>query len=181
MHLWTVARRRRLTKTAKLRPGTMGPLRQVRVHDLSRILAGPWATQCLADFGATVWKIEKPGAGDDTRSWAPPWVRDAKGKDTREAAYYASTNRGKHSLAIDFTKTGGQMLLRALATRADVLIENFKVGTLARYGLDYASLSRVNPRLVYCSISAFGPDGPRAPEPGYDARIQAMSGPMRGT
>src|ERR1700741_2571328 len=137
MHLWTVARRRRLTKTAKLRPGTMGPLRQVRVLDLSRILAGPWATQCLADFGATVWKIEKPGSGDDTRHWGPPWGRDGKGKDTGEAAYFASTNRGKHSLAIDFTKAAGQQIVRSLAMRADVLIENFKVGTLAKHRLGY--------------------------------------------
>lgn len=159
----------------------MGPLHRVRILDLSRILAGPWATQCLADFGATVWKIEKPGAGDDTRSWGPPWVRDARGRDTREAAYYASANRGKQSVAVDFTKTAGQRLIRALATRADVLIENFRVGTLARYGLDYASLKLVNPRLVYCSISAFGQDGPRAAEPGYDAMIQAMSGLMSVT
>ena len=147
----------------------------------SRILAGPWATQCLADFGATVWKIEKPGAGDDTRLWGPPWIRNAKGADTKDAAYFASTNRGKQSLAIDFSKAAGQQLIRSLAMRADVVIENFKVGTLAKYRLDYQSLAGVNPKLIYCSISAFGQDGPAKDEPGYDAMIQAMSGLMSVT
>lgn len=156
----------------------MGPLHDIKVLDLSRILAGPWAAQCLADFGATVWKIEKPGAGDDTRHWGPPWLKDRKGKETSEAAYYLSTNRGKRSLAIDFTKSAGRRLIRGLATRADVLIENFKVGTLARYRLGYEDLRGLNPRLVYCSISAFGQDGPRAGGAGYDAMIQAMSGLM---
>jgi len=159
----------------------MGPLAGVKVLDLSRILAGPWATQCLADFGATVWKVEKPGAGDDTRHWGPPWVRDAAGADTGEAAYYASANRGKRSIAIDFTQEAGQQLLRSLAMRADVLIENFKVGTLTKYRLGYESLRRLNPRLVYCSISAFGQDGPRRDEAGYDAMIQGMSGLMSVT
>ena len=159
----------------------MGPLHGIKVLDLSRILAGPWATQCLADFGATVWKVEKPGSGDDTRHWGPPWVHDKKGKDTAEAAYFASTNRGKHSLAIDFTKPAGQQIVRSLALRADVLIENFKVGTLAKYRLGYESIKGVNPRLIYCSISAFGQDGPAANEPGYDAMIQAISGLMSVT
>jgi hypothetical protein len=159
----------------------MGPLHGIKVLDLSRILAGPWATQCLADFGATVWKIEKPGSGDDTRHWGPPWVHDNKGKDTAEAAYFASTNRGKHSLAIDFTRPAGQQIIRSLALRADVLIENFKVGTLAKYRLGYESIKGVNPRLIYCSISAFGQDGPAANEPGYDAMIQAISGLMSVT
>ena len=159
----------------------MGPLHGTKILDLSRILAGPWATQCLADFGATVWKVEKPGSGDDTRHWGPPWVRDGKGKDTGEAAYFASTNRGKHSLAIDFTKPAGQQLVRSLAMHADVLIENFKVGTLAKYRLGYESLKGVNPRLIYCSISAYGQDGPAAKEPGYDAMIQAVSGLMSVT
>jgi crotonobetainyl-CoA:carnitine CoA-transferase CaiB-like acyl-CoA transferase len=159
----------------------MGPLHGIKVLDLSRILAGPWATQCLADFGATVWKIEKPGSGDDTRHWGPPWVRNGKGKDTGESAYFASTNRGKHSLAIDFTKPAGQQLVRSLAMHADVLIENFKVGTLKKYRLGYESLKGVNPRLIYCSISAFGQDGPAANEPGYDAMIQAISGLMSVT
>jgi crotonobetainyl-CoA:carnitine CoA-transferase CaiB-like acyl-CoA transferase len=159
----------------------MGPLHDITVLDLSRILAGPWATQCLADFGATVWKVEKPGAGDDTRQWGPPWLKDAAGRDTGEAAYYLSSNRGKRSLAIDFTKAAGQRLIRGLAERADVVIENFKVGTLARYGLDYASLKALNPRLIYCSISAFGQDGPDAGGAGYDAMIQGMSGLMSVT
>jgi crotonobetainyl-CoA:carnitine CoA-transferase CaiB-like acyl-CoA transferase len=159
----------------------MGPLAGIKVLDLSRILAGPWATQCLADFGATVWKIEKPGSGDDTRHWGPPWIKDGRGKDTAEAAYFASTNRGKRSLAIDFTKPAGQQLIRALALRADVLIENFKVGTLGKYDLGYDSLHRLNGRLIYCSISAYGQDGPAAAEPGYDAMIQAISGLMSVT
>jgi len=156
----------------------MGPLNGIKVLDLSRILAGPWATQCLADFGATVWKIEKPGSGDDTRHWGPPWIPDGKGKPTADSAYFASTNRGKRSLAIDFTRPAGQKVIRSLALRADVLIENFKVGTLAKYRLGYESLKRVNPRLIYCSISAYGQDGPAAAEPGYDAMIQAVSGLM---
>lgn len=159
----------------------MGPLHGITVLDLSRILAGPWATQCLADFGATVWKVEKPGAGDDTRHWGPPWLKDGKGTDTEEAAYYASANRGKHSLAIDFTKAAGQQLIRGLAMRADVFIENFRVGTLAKHRLGFESLRGVNPKLVYCSISAFGQDGPAANEAGYDAMIQAMSGLMSVT
>jgi crotonobetainyl-CoA:carnitine CoA-transferase CaiB-like acyl-CoA transferase len=159
----------------------MGPLAGIKVLDLSRILAGPWATQLLADFGATVWKVEKPGAGDDTRHWGPPWLKDGKGRPSAEAAYFASTNRGKHSLAIDFTKPAGQQVIRSLAMRADVFIENFKVGTLAKYRLGYESLKGVNPKLVYCSISAFGQDGPAADGPGYDAMIQAMSGLMSVT
>ena len=159
----------------------MGPLQGIKVLDLSRILAGPWATQCLADFGATIWKIEKPGAGDDTRHWGPPWLKDSAGRDTGEAAYYLSSNRGKRSLAIDFTKPAGQKLIRGLAQRADVLIENFKVGTLARYGLGYDDLKALNPRLIYCSISAFGQDGPDAGGAGYDAMIQGMSGLMSVT
>jgi crotonobetainyl-CoA:carnitine CoA-transferase CaiB-like acyl-CoA transferase len=159
----------------------MGPLAGIKVLDLSRILAGPWATQCLADFGAIVWKIEKPGSGDDTRHWGPPWIADGKGKATADSAYFASTNRGKLSLAIDFTKPAGQQLIRSLALCADVLIENFKVGTLAKYDLGYDSLKGVNPRLIYCSISAYGQDGPSAAEPGYDAMIQAISGLMSVT
>ena len=128
-----------------------------------------------------MWKVEKPGAGDDTRHWGPPWLKDSAGRDTAEAAYYLSANRGKRSLAIDFAKPAGQKLIRGLAARADVLIENFKVGTLARYGLDYDSLKALNPRLIYCSISAFGQDGPEAGGAGYDAMIQAMSGLMSVT
>jgi len=159
----------------------MGPLAGIKVLDLSRILAGPWATQLLADFGAIVWKVEKPGNGDDTRQWGPPWIKDRKGRPTKDSAYFASTNRGKLSLAIDFTRPAGQQIIRSLALRADVLIENFKVGTLAKYRLGYESLRGVNPRLIYCSISAYGQDGPAAAEPGYDAMIQAVSGLMSVT
>ena len=142
----------------------MSPLEGIKVVDLSRVLAGPWCTQLLADLGAEVVKIERPGSGDDTRHWGPPWIPDGKGKPTADSAYFASTNRGKLSLAIDFTKAAGQQLIRSLALRADVLIENFKVGTLDRYRLGYESMKGVNPRLVYCSISAYGQDGPAAAE-----------------
>ena len=159
----------------------MGPLAGIKVLDLSRVLAGPWATQALADFGATVYKIEKPGSGDDTRGWGPPWLKDTDGHDTREAAYYLSANRGKHSIAVDLATPEGQDLIRALAAQCDVFVENFKVGGLARYGLAYADLAAVNPRLVYCSISAFGQDGPEAQGAGYDAMIQGMGGLMSVT
>jgi crotonobetainyl-CoA:carnitine CoA-transferase CaiB-like acyl-CoA transferase len=156
----------------------VGPLKGIKVLDLSRVLAGPWATQALADFGALVYKVEKPGTGDDTRSWGPPWLKDANGQDSRESAYYLSTNRGKQSLAIDLAAPDGQRLIRQLARRCDVLVENFKVGGLARYGLAYADLAADNPRLIYCSISAFGQDGPEAQGAGYDAMIQGMGGLM---
>ncbi len=155
-----------------------GPLNGIVVLDLSRVLAGPWATQALADYGAEVIKIEKPGSGDDTRQWGPPWLKDRAGQDTRESAYYLSTNRGKKSVAIDLAHPEGQALIRDLARSADVLVENFKVGGLARYGLDYATLAAANPRLVYLSISAFGQDGPDAAGPGYDAMVQGMGGLM---
>jgi crotonobetainyl-CoA:carnitine CoA-transferase CaiB-like acyl-CoA transferase len=155
-----------------------GPLAGIRVLDLSRILAGPWATQLLADFGAEVLKVEHPRGGDDTRSWGPPYLRDAKGRDTAESAYYLSTNRGKKSVAIDLARPEGQELVRGLAAQADVLVENFKVGGLARYGLAYPDLQPSNPRLIYLSISAFGQDGPDAAKPGYDAMIQGMGGLM---
>lgn len=156
----------------------MGPLAGIRVLDLSRILAGPWASQVLADFGADVLKVERPGAGDDTRHWGPPYLRDHAGNSTAESAYYLGANRGKRSLAIDFTQPAGQALISDLARQSDVLIENYKVGGLARYGLDYARLSQLNAKLVYCSISGFGQDGPRAAEAGYDAAIQALGGLM---
>lgn len=155
-----------------------GPLRDVVVLDLTRILAGPWATQVLADYGAEVLKVEHPLGGDDTRKWGPPFLKDASGRDTTESAYYLSANRGKRSLAIDFAKPEGADLIRRLAARADVLVENFRVGGLARYGLAYRDLETVNPRLVYLSISAFGQDGPDAAQPGYDAMIQGMGGLM---
>jgi crotonobetainyl-CoA:carnitine CoA-transferase CaiB-like acyl-CoA transferase len=155
-----------------------GPLQGIVVLDLSRILAGPWATQVLADFGAEVLKVEHPRGGDDTRRWGPPYLRDAAGNETGESAYYLAANRGKRSLAIDFSLPEGRTLVRQLAAGADVFIENFKVGGLARHGLSYSDLAADNPRLVYLSISAFGQDGPDAAKPGYDAMIQAMGGLM---
>jgi crotonobetainyl-CoA:carnitine CoA-transferase CaiB-like acyl-CoA transferase len=155
-----------------------GPLQGVVVLDLSRILAGPWATQVLADFGATVLKIEHPQGGDDTRRWGPPYLRDREGQETGESAYYLAANRGKLSVAIDFGRPEGQSLVRGLAAGADVLVENFKVGGLARHGLGYPELAVECPGLVYLSISAFGQDGPDAAKPGYDAMIQARGGLM---
>ena len=152
-------------------------LSHVRVLDLSRVLAGPWASQVLADLGAEVIKIERPRVGDETRGWGPPWL-DAGGAGTRSAAYFAATNRGKRSVTIDVSRPEGQAIVRRLASRADVLLENFKVGALARYGLAYADLAAENPRLVYCSISGFGQDGPYRDRPGYDFLIQAMGGLM---
>ncbi|MCP5082561.1 MAG: CoA transferase [Alphaproteobacteria bacterium] len=153
------------------------PLSHIRVLDLTRILAGPWATQLLADLGAEVIKIERPGEGDDTRLWGPPFIENADGSDG-DAAYFLSANRGKKSVAIDIAKPEGQNLVRQLALKSDVFIENFKLGGLAKYGLDYASLSAANPRLVYCSITGFGQDGPYAKRAGYDFMIQGMSGLM---
>ncbi|UKJ74765.1 CaiB/BaiF CoA transferase family protein [Azospirillum brasilense] len=148
-----------------------GPLSHVRVLELSRVLAGPWAAQTLADLGADVIKVERPGAGDDTRAWGPPWAGE-------ESAYFLSTNRGKRSITIDFERPEGQELVRKLAAQADVVIENFKVGGLVKYGLDYDSLKAINPALVYCSITGFGQDGPYAKRAGYDFMIQGMGGLM---
>lgn len=156
----------------------MGALSGYRVLDLSRVLAGPWCGQVLADLGAEVIKIERPGVGDDTRGWGPPYMKAADGSDSSEAAYYQSTNRNKLSVALNLATEEGQALVRALACECDVLIENYKAGSLAKYGLDYESLSKVNPRLVYCSITGFGQTGPRAEEPGYDFIIQGMGGLM---
>src|SRR5258706_10444642 len=153
----------------------------IRVLDLTRVLAGPWATQNLADFGAEVIKVERPGHGDDTRKWGPPFLRDREGRDTADAAYYLACNRGKKSITLDFTRPEGRELARALASKSDVLVENFKVGDLARHGLDYASLSTVHPRLVYCSITGFGQDGPYRDRPGYDFMIQGLGGLMSVT
>lgn len=147
----------------------------IRVLDLSRVLAGPWCTQMLGDLGAEIIKIEQPGKGDDTRSWGPPW--HGEGED-RLSAYYLSANRNKKSVAIDISKPEGQALIRELAAQCDVLVENFKVGGLEKYGLDYPSLKAVNPRLIYCSITGFGHSGPRAHQPGYDLMVQGMSGLM---
>ena len=156
----------------------MSALSGLRVLDLSRVLAGPWAGQMLADLGADVVKVERPGAGDDTRAWGPPYLRDADGRDTSEAAYFLSANRNKRSITIDFTQPEGQQEVRDLVQRADVLIENFKVGGLAAYGLDYQSLQALNPRLIYCSVTGFGQHGPYAKRAGYDFMIQAMGGLM---
>jgi crotonobetainyl-CoA:carnitine CoA-transferase CaiB-like acyl-CoA transferase len=156
----------------------MGALTGYRVLDLSRVLAGPWCGQTLADLGAEVIKIERPGAGDDTRGWGPPWMGDENDEPTREASYYQSTNRGKLSVALNLASIEGQEMVRALAASCDVLIENYKAGSLAKYGLDYASLSELNPRLVYCSVTGFGQTGPRAAEPGYDFIIQGIGGLM---
>jgi crotonobetainyl-CoA:carnitine CoA-transferase CaiB-like acyl-CoA transferase len=153
-------------------------LGHLKVLDLTRVLAGPWATQNLADMGADVIKVERPGAGDDTRGWGPPFLKDAEGRDTTDAAYYLSTNRGKKSITIDLASEEGQQIVRELARDADVLVENYKVGTLARYGLAYEDLRSLNPRLVYCSITGFGQDGPYASLPGYDFVFQGMGGLM---
>jgi formyl-CoA transferase len=156
----------------------MKPLEGIKVLDLSRVLAGPWCTQLLADLGAEVTKIERPGAGDDTRHWGPPWHGEGEG---RVAAYFLSANRGKKSAAIDFSREEGAALVRKLAASADVVVENFKVGGLAKFGLDAASLRRANPRLVYASITGFGQDGPYAERAGYDFIIQGMGGMMSVT
>ena len=156
----------------------MGALSHLRVLDLSRVLAGPWAGQILADLGAEVIKVERPGNGDDTRAWGPPFLKDAYGESTGEAAYYLSANRNKQSVTIDFTKPQGQQLVRELAAKSDILIENFKVGGLQAYGLDYASLKVLNPDLIYCSITGFGQTGPYAKRAGYDFMVQGLGGLM---
>ena len=154
-----------------------GPLKGIRVLDLTRVLAGPWATQMLADFGAEVIKIEKPGEGDDTRGWGPPFVKNADGSDG-DAAYFQSANRGKQSVCIDMAKPEGAQLIKDLAAKSDILVENFKVGGLKKYGLDYETLKVINPKLIYCSITGFGQTGPYANRAGYDFMIQGMAGVM---
>ncbi len=155
-----------------------GPLESIRVLDLSRILAGPWCGQLLADLGADVIKVERPGKGDDTRGWGPPFLKDRDGRDTSESAYYLCANRGKQSMTLDIAKAEGQAIARELAQHADILLENYKVGDLKRYGLDYAAVSALNPRLVYCSITGFGQDGPMKDRAGYDFMVQGMGGLM---
>lgn len=159
-------------------PAPSRALDGLRVLDLSRILAGPTCTQLLADLGAEVIKVERPGAGDDTRGWGPPFVKDAQGAETRESAYYLSANRGKHSIAVNMADPRGQALLQGIAAQSDVLVENFKPGDLARYGLDYATLSATNPGLIYCSITGFGQTGPNAHRAGYDFLVQGEGGLM---
>lgn len=159
----------------------MNSLQGIRILDLSRVLAGPWCTQTLADLGADVIKIERPGTGDDTRSWGPPFLKDNAGAETHEAAYYLGTNRNKRSVTCDISLPAGQALIHDLAAHCDVFVENFKVGDMARYGLDYAALKAINPRLVYCSITGFGQNGPYAERAGYDYAIQGMGGLMSVT
>ncbi|WP_312569915.1 CaiB/BaiF CoA-transferase family protein [Comamonas sp.] len=157
---------------------TPGALSGIKVLDLSRVLAGPWATQMLADLGADVIKVERPVAGDDTRHWGPPFLKDDAGQATREASYFTACNRNKRSITVDMAHPEGQALLRQMAAEADVVVENFKVGGLAQYGLDYESLKALNPKLIYCSITGFGQDGPYAERAGYDLMVQAMCGLM---
>lgn len=156
----------------------MNSLDGIRILDLSRVLAGPWCTQTLADLGADVIKIERPGAGDDTRSWGPPFLKDADGADTRDAAYYLGANRNKRSVTCDIATPEGQALIRELVKSCDVFIENFKVGDMARYGLDFASMIAINPRLVYCSVTGFGQTGPYRERAGYDYAVQGIGGLM---
>jgi crotonobetainyl-CoA:carnitine CoA-transferase CaiB-like acyl-CoA transferase len=158
-----------------------GPLSHIRVLDLSRVLAGPWAGQNLADLGAEVIKIERPKSGDDSRAFGPPWVKDASGKDTRDSAYFTSANRGKKSVTLNIAAPEGQAIVRELAAKCDVLIENYKYGDLERYGLGYEQVRAVNPRLVYCSVTGFGQSGPYRERPGYDFMIQGMGGMMSVT
>ncbi|MBB4105538.1 CaiB/BaiF CoA transferase family protein [Allorhizobium borbori] len=158
-----------------------GPLSNIRVLDLSRIMAGPWAGQILADLGADVVKVERKGVGDDTRKWGPPYLKDTEGKPTAESGYYLSVNRGKRSIELDLASLEGQDVVRELAKQSDIVLENFKVGTLDRYGLGQAQLREINPRLIYCSITGFGQDGPMAEDAAYDFMIQGMGGLMSVT
>ncbi|MBT9514869.1 MAG: CoA transferase [Acidovorax sp.] len=155
-----------------------GALAGIKVLDLSRVLAGPWCTQILADLGADVVKVERPGVGDDTRQWGPPFLKDAEGNDTNQASYYTACNRNKRSVTIDMASPDGQALIRQMAQEADIVVENFKVGGLKQYGLDHESLRALNPRLIYCSVTGFGQDGPYAERAGYDLMVQAMTGLM---
>jgi len=155
-----------------------GPLSHIKVLDLSRVLAGPWAGQLLADLGADVIKVERPGAGDDTRGWGPPFLKNKDGSDSRESGYYLGVNRNKRSLTLSIEKPEGQAIVRKLAAQSDIVLENFKVGTLPRYGLGYEDLKKVNPRIIYCSITGFGQDGPIAQNAAYDFLIQGMGGLM---
>ncbi|MFW7343127.1 CaiB/BaiF CoA-transferase family protein [Pollutimonas sp. H1-120] len=155
-----------------------GALSHLKVLDMARILAGPWCTQNLADMGADVIKVERPGRGDDTRSWGPPWIKDVHGQDTSDSGYYASCNRNKRSITVDISSSEGQEMIRELAAQCDVFIENYKRGDLKRYGLDYESIKKVNPRIVYCSITGYGQEGPYADKPGYDFVFQGLGGIM---
>jgi formyl-CoA transferase len=158
-----------------------GPLSHIRVLDLSRVLAGPWASQNMADLGAEVIKVERPGVGDDSRAFGPPWIKDPQGRDTKDSAYFTSANRGKKSFTLNIAVAEGQAIARELAAKCDVLLENYKYGDLARYGLGYEDLHALNPRLVYCSVTGFGQTGPYRERPGYDFMIQGMGGMMSVT
>lgn len=155
-----------------------GPLSHIKVLDLSRVLAGPWSCQILADLGAEVIKVERPGAGDDARAWGPPFLKDTNGAYTKESGYYLAANRGKRSITLNLELPEGQEIVRQLAARSDIVVENFKVGTIERFGLGYEALSAINPRLIYCSITGFGQNGPKKSQPAYDFLIQAMGGMM---
>jgi crotonobetainyl-CoA:carnitine CoA-transferase CaiB-like acyl-CoA transferase len=159
----------------------VGPLSHIRVLDLSRVLAGPWAGQNMADLGAEVIKVERPGVGDDSRAFGPPWVKDRDGRDTKDSAYFTSANRGKKSITLNIAVAEGQAIVRELAKKSDVLIENYKYDDLARYGLGYEDLKKINPRLIYCSVTGFGQTGPYRERPGYDFMIQGMGGMMSVT
>lgn len=159
----------------------MGALKHIRVLDLTRVLAGPWCAQTLADFGADVIKIERPNVGDDTRHWGPPYLKTPDGEETREAAYYLAANRNKRSVTVDIATPEGQAIVRQLAARSDVILENYKVGQLEKYGLDYASLKAIKPDLIYCSITGFGQTGPYASRAGYDFIVQGLGGFMSVT
>ena len=160
------------------RSSSAGALAGIKVLDLSRVLAGPWCTQVLADLGADVVKVERPGLGDDTRQWGPPFLKDAEGNDTTQASYFTACNRNKRSVTIDMATPAGQALIKQMALQADIVVENFKVGGLKQYGLDHESLRALNPRLIYCSVTGFGQDGPYAERAGYDLMVQAMTGMM---
>ena len=160
------------------RSSSAGALAGIKVLDLSRVLAGPWCTQVLADLGADVVKVERPGLGDDTRQWGPPFLKDAEGNDTTQASYFTACNRNKRSVTIDMATPEGQALIKQMALQADIVVENFKVGGLKQYGLDHESLRALNPRLIYCSVTGFGQDGPYAERAGYDLMVQAMTGLM---
>jgi crotonobetainyl-CoA:carnitine CoA-transferase CaiB-like acyl-CoA transferase len=162
-------------------PDVAGPLSHIRVLDLSRVLAAPWASQNLADLGAEVIKVERPGVGDDSRAFGPPWIKDRGGKDTKDSAYFSSANRGKKSITLNLSVPQGQAIVRELARKSDVLIENYKYGDLARYGLGFEDLRKENPGLIYCSVTGFGHSGPYREHPGYDFMIQGMGGMMSVT
>src|SRR5258706_6555786 len=170
-----------IIRRSSIAPAMPRPLSHIRVLDLSRVLAGAWGSENLADLGAEVIKIERPGSGDDSRAFGPPWIKDQQGRDTKDSAYFTSANRGKKSLTLNIAVAEGQAIARELAAKCDVLLENYKHGDLARYGLGYDHVHKLNPRLVYCSVTGFGQTGPHRERPGYDFMIQGMDGIMSVT